>query len=51
MDGLLNSVPQIVCPGKVFERKYNANSVEKLNVGKILTEEEFNADIIGKIVE
>lgn len=29
MDGFLCGVPQLICPGRVFERKYNADSVEK----------------------
>jgi len=51
MDGLLNNVPQIICPGKIFERKYNARSIENLNAGKIVMEENFNANTIIEIVK
>lgn len=41
MDGLLYGVPQLICPGKVFERQYNAASVAHLKAGKVLSEKEF----------
>jgi len=36
MTGLIYGVPQIICPGNVFERKYNESSIVKLNAGKML---------------
>ena len=41
MQSLLNGVPLIVCPGRVFERQYNAASIEKLQAGVYLKETEF----------
>ena len=51
MDGLAYGVPQIICPGKVFERKYNAASIEKNQAGIWLTEKKFNAESIKKAIK
>ncbi|WP_238918646.1 nucleotide disphospho-sugar-binding domain-containing protein [Clostridium sp. YIM B02555] len=51
MTGLIYGVPQIICPGKVFERKYNASSVVKLNAGKMLEVNNFDYKIIKGLVE
>jgi UDP:flavonoid glycosyltransferase YjiC (YdhE family) len=48
MDGLIYGVPQIICPGKVFERKYNADSVVKNGAGLCLSLAEFREDILFK---
>ena len=45
-DGLINSVPLLICPGKVFERKYNASSVVNTGAGLELSYEDFNAENI-----
>jgi len=50
MTGLIYGVPQIVCPGNVFERRYNAASIVNLNAGVSLEANDFNAEIIKKIV-
>lgn len=36
VDGLLHGVPQIMVPGKVFERKYNAESVADADAGIVI---------------
>jgi UDP:flavonoid glycosyltransferase YjiC (YdhE family) len=41
MTGLVNGTPQVVCPGKVFERQYNAWSVQNLKAGLMLAPENF----------
>lgn len=46
MDSLIYGVSQIVCPGKVFERNYNADSVVKNGAGLKLDLSEFHEDII-----
>lgn len=51
MTGLIYGVPQIVCPGNNFERKYNASSVVKLKSGIFLKTEDFNIDSIKKSVD
>lgn len=43
-DGLLYGVPQIVVPGKVFERKYNAKSLTDNGAGVSLDHSDFDAD-------
>ena len=51
MDGFLCGVPQLICPGRVFERKYNADSVEKNGAGITINLPEFQADVVSKVVE
>jgi UDP:flavonoid glycosyltransferase YjiC (YdhE family) len=51
MTGLIHGVPQIICPGIVFERKYNADSVVNLDAGIRLSQDEFTADRIKTILE
>lgn len=46
IDGLIHGVPQLICPGRVFERIYNAKSVENVNAGKILKFNEFKSEVI-----
>ncbi|MDP4121155.1 MAG: glycosyltransferase [Bacillota bacterium] len=41
MTGLMYGVPQLIIPGKIFERKYNAECAEKAGVGRILDVSEF----------
>lgn len=33
IDGLIYGVPQLICAGKVFERRYNAGSIVKIGAG------------------
>jgi UDP:flavonoid glycosyltransferase YjiC (YdhE family) len=50
MQGLVCAVPQIIFPGKVFERKYNAQSVARLGAGAALEDTSFTpADLIENI--
>lgn len=51
MDGFIYGVPQLICPGKVFERKYNAESVEKNGAGIIIDLPEFRAATVSSAVE
>ena len=46
VDGLIHGVPQIMVPGKVFERRYNAASVAKNKAGVILSHRQFRAKVI-----
>lgn len=50
MTGLMYGVPQIICPGNVFERRYNAISIVNLKAGVSLEVNDFNAETIKKIV-
>ncbi|MDD3139356.1 MAG: glycosyltransferase [Lachnospiraceae bacterium] len=51
IDGLLYGVPQIICPGKVFERKYNSKSIVKNKAGIELSYKNFSAEAISESVE
>jgi uncharacterized protein (TIGR00661 family) len=51
MTGLIYGVPQIICPGNVFERKYNASSIVNLKAGTMLEVKDFNYKIIKEIVD
>lgn len=48
MDGLLNGVPQLICPGKVFERRFNAQSAVDNGAGIVLSLLEFTADAVRR---
>lgn len=41
IDGLIYGVPQLICAGKVFERKYNAGSIVKTGAGLEIPYKEF----------
>ena len=51
VDGLLHGVPQIIVPGKVFERIYNAKSVADNGAGVMLSYTDFDAAHIGRLVD
>ena len=46
IDGLIYGVPQLICPGRVFERIYNGKSVEDLGAAKVLSLDEFKSEMI-----
>ena len=50
-DGLIHGVPQIVVPGKIFERKYNASCIETNHAGAVISPTEFTPDIIRNTAE
>lgn len=41
IDGLVYGVPQLICAGKVFERKYNAQSIAKIGAGIEISYKDF----------
>jgi uncharacterized protein (TIGR00661 family) len=51
MTGLIYGVPQIICPGNVFERRYNASSIVKLRAGVLLETSDFNVKTITNMVD
>lgn len=51
MDGLLAGVPQLVCPGMIFERRYNARSVADLGAGMLLDHGSFQAEEVRRRVD
>ncbi len=50
MTGLIYGIPQIVCPGNVFERRYNAASIANLKSGVTLETNDFNSEKIKNII-
>ena len=50
LSGIMSGVPQIVFPGNVFERQYNAASVEQVGVGRSLPDSQFNPSTIVQAV-
>ena len=51
IDALLYGVPQIICPGRVFERKYNAEQLARNGAGLVLPFAQFRADEISRLSE
>ena len=51
VDGLLHGVPQIMVPGKVFERKYNAESVANTDAGIVIDFKDFDLGHIKEAFE
>jgi UDP:flavonoid glycosyltransferase YjiC (YdhE family) len=43
MSGVLSGTPQLIYPGKVFERRYNAESIDKAGAGISAPEKDFNS--------
>lgn len=48
-DGLVYGVPLLVCAGKVFERKYNAQSIVKAGAGEELSVGDFTSEKIRRV--
>jgi UDP:flavonoid glycosyltransferase YjiC (YdhE family) len=46
VDGLLHGVPQIVVPGKIFERRYNAEKLAENNAGRWIESNDFTPEKI-----
>ena len=51
MAGLAYGVPQLVFPGRVFEREYNADSVVRLGAGLRLDTDRFRAEALKQAVD
>jgi len=51
LSAIMFGVPQIVFPGNVFERQYNAASIERLCLGKSYLDTQFNPSAIIQGVE
>ncbi len=51
MDGLLAGVPQVMVPGTVFERDYNAESVERLGAGRKLSMDGLTPQTMARAIE
>ena len=55
VNGLIHGVPQIIVPGKVFERRYNAECLAKNKAGIVVDHRDYRAEhiceIAGKILD
>lgn len=55
MDGMAFGAPQLICPGRVFERRFNAEAAARNGVGVVLEHERFEAEAvreaIGRLVD
>ncbi len=55
MDGIAFGAPQLICPGRVFERRFNAEAAARNSVGVMLEHECFDGrsvhDAIGQLVD
>lgn len=51
IDGLVYGVPQLICAGKVFERKYNAQSIVKIGAGIEISYKNFTGNNIKTFFE
>ena len=49
--GLIHGVPQIIIPGKIFERQYNAKCISENKVGAVMAYQDFKADYLGEVAE
>ncbi len=51
IDGLIHKTPLLVCPGRVFERKYNAASIVKTGAGISIDQYDFTAEKIKETAD
>jgi uncharacterized protein (TIGR00661 family) len=51
LSGIMFGMPQIIFPGNVFERQYNADSIERLCLGKRYPDAHFNSSAIVQAVK
>ena len=51
VDGLIHGVPQLMIPGKVFERRYNAQSVSDNEAGAVIPYQELSSSKIAAVAE
>ena len=49
--GLIHGVPQIIVPGKIFERRFNAECVAENKAGVVMDYRDFNADCLCRVAE
>lgn len=55
MDGIAYGAPQLICPGSVFERRFNAEAAARCGVGIALSDDRFDAETVrvavGRLLE
>ena len=50
MDGIAFGAPQLICPGRVFERRFNAEAAARNGVGVVLEHERFDAKNVREAI-
>ncbi len=51
MDGIAYGSPQLICPGKVFERRFNAKAAERCGIGLSLEQNCFNVPTVRRALK
>ena len=51
MDGIAHETPQLICPGKVFERRFNADAAVHNGLGVSLEHDCFNEGAVREAIE
>ena len=51
MDGIAYGSPQLICPGKVFERRFNAKAAERCGIGLSLEQSCFDVPTVLRTLE
>ena len=51
VSGLIHGVPQIIVPGKIFERRFNATCVAENKAGVVVDDQNLRADHISQVAE
>lgn len=51
MDGIAYGSPQLICPGKVFERRFNAKAAERCRIGLSLEQSCFDAPTVRRALK
>lgn len=51
MDGIAHGSPQLICPGKVFERRFNAKAAERCGIGLSLEQSFFDIPTVRRTLE
>ena len=51
MDGIAYGSPQLICPGKVFERRFNAKAAERCGIGLSLEQSCFDVPTVRRTLE
>lgn len=50
MDGIAYGAPQLICPGRVFERRFNADAAVRNGLGVSLEYNRFDAESVRQVV-
>lgn len=51
IDGIAYGSPQLICPGKVFERRFNAKAAERCGIGLSLEQSCFDVPTVRRTLE